>query len=152
MCRMPAYAGPPIALGELVSAPTHSLLVQSYRPLEMTSGVVNADGWGTALHAEHMQLIAALLEGRLHRMPRPLPAAPEPMGVWEWTSSWFEPYPRFRPYPYDGYSTPWFGQTHRVLRGASWATAARLRRRTMRNWYEPGFREIPTGFRCAGEL
>ncbi len=79
-------------------------------------------------------------------------AAPHSAGVWEWTSSWFEPYPGFRPYPYDGYSTPWFGRTHRVLRGASWATAQRLRRRTMRNWYEPGFREIPSGFRCAGEL
>ena len=77
-------------------------------------------------------------------------AAPEPAGVWEWTSSWFAPYPGFRPFPYDGYSTPWFGESHRVLRGASWATAPRLRRRTMRNWYEPGFRQIPSGFRCAG--
>jgi iron(II)-dependent oxidoreductase len=75
-----------------------------------------------------------------------------PLGVWEWTSSWFEPYPGFRPYPYDGYSTPWFNGTHRVLRGASWATAERLRRPTFRNWYEPGFREIPAGFRCAGDL
>jgi formylglycine-generating enzyme required for sulfatase activity len=74
------------------------------------------------------------------------------MGVWEWTSSWFEPYPGFRPYPYAGYSTPWFNGTHRVLRGASWATAQRLCRPTFRNWYEPGFREIPAGFRCAGDL
>ena len=69
--------------------------------------------------------------------------------VWEWTSSWFEPYPGFRPYPYEGYSTPWFG-THKVLRGGSWATHPRLRRPTFRNWYEPGFREIPAGVRCAG--
>ena len=71
--------------------------------------------------------------------------------VWEWTSSWFEPYPGFRAYPYDGYSTPWFG-THRVLRGGSWATHPRLRRPSFRNWYEPGFREIPAGVRCAGDL
>jgi ergothioneine biosynthesis protein EgtB len=71
--------------------------------------------------------------------------------VWEWTSSWFEPYPGFHPYPYDGYSTPWFG-THKVLRGGSWATHPRLRRPTFRNWYEPGFREIPAGVRCAGGL
>lgn len=70
-------------------------------------------------------------------------------GVWEWTSSWFVPYPGFRPYPYMGYSTPWFG-THRVLRGASWATSPDLRRPSLRNWYDPGFREIPSGFRCAG--
>jgi formylglycine-generating enzyme required for sulfatase activity len=70
-------------------------------------------------------------------------------GVWEWTSSWFQPYPGFRPYPYDGYSTPWF-HTHRVLRGASWATSPDLARPSLRNWYEPGTREIPSGFRCAG--
>src|SRR5207244_763392 len=31
------------------SAPPHSLLVQSYRPREMESGTVNADGFGAAL-------------------------------------------------------------------------------------------------------
>ena len=46
---MVGYVGPPIRPAELVSAPPHSLYVQSYRPLEMTSGVVNADGWGAAL-------------------------------------------------------------------------------------------------------
>jgi gamma-glutamyl hercynylcysteine S-oxide synthase len=71
--------------------------------------------------------------------------------VWEWTSSWFLPYPGFAAYPYDGYSTPWFG-THRVLRGGSWATAPRLCRLTFRNWYEPGFRDLPAGLRCAGSL
>ena len=72
-------------------------------------------------------------------------------GVWEWTSSWFVPYPGFRPYPYDGYSTPWFN-THRVLRGGSWATSPDLARPSLRNWYEPGFREMPNGFRCAGAI
>ena len=72
-------------------------------------------------------------------------------GVWEWTSSWFLPYPGFRPYPYEGYSTPWFG-THRVLRGGSWATSPDLMRPSLRNWYDPGFREAPTGFRCAGGM
>ena len=73
----------------------------------------------------------------------------EPSGVWEWTSSLFAPYPGFRAYPYAGYSTPWF-QTHRVLRGGSWATSPELVRPTLRNWYDAGFREAPTGFRCAG--
>ena len=75
----------------------------------------------------------------------------EPAGVWEWTSSWFNPYPGFRPYPYEGYSVPWFG-THRVLRGGSWASSPDLLRPSLRNWYEPGIREIPSGFRCAGGL
>jgi formylglycine-generating enzyme required for sulfatase activity len=74
-----------------------------------------------------------------------------PCGVWEWTASWFAPYPGFRAYPYDGYSVPWF-RTHRVLRGGSWATSPDLVRPSLRNWYEPGFREIPSGFRCAGRL
>jgi ergothioneine biosynthesis protein EgtB len=71
--------------------------------------------------------------------------------VWEWTSSWFAPYPGFRAYPYDEYSSRWFG-THKVLRGGSWATHPRLERPSFRNWYEPGFREIPAGLRCAGGL
>ena len=74
-----------------------------------------------------------------------------PSGVWEWTASWFAPYPGFRAYPYERYSVPWFG-THRVLRGASWATSPEIVRPTLRNWYDPGFREIPSGFRCAGAL
>jgi formylglycine-generating enzyme required for sulfatase activity len=74
-----------------------------------------------------------------------------PSGVWEWTASWFLPYPGFRPYPYEGYSVPWFG-THRVLRGGSWATSPDLVRPSLRNWYEPGLREIPSGFRLAGDL
>src|SRR5437660_12372003 len=49
MCRMAGDAGPAIRLGEIVSAPVHSLLVQSYRPREMQSGTVNADGFGAAL-------------------------------------------------------------------------------------------------------
>jgi gamma-glutamyl hercynylcysteine S-oxide hydrolase len=49
MCRMAGYVGRPLRVGEIVSAPPHSLLVQSYRPREMQSGTVNADGYGAAL-------------------------------------------------------------------------------------------------------
>jgi ergothioneine biosynthesis protein EgtC len=49
MCRMAGYVGPALRVGEVVSAPPHSLLVQSYRPREMQSGTVNADGFGAAL-------------------------------------------------------------------------------------------------------
>jgi glutamine amidotransferase len=49
MCRMAGYAGPAIRLGEIVSAPPHSLVVQSYKPREMQTAVVNADGYGAAL-------------------------------------------------------------------------------------------------------
>src|SRR5436309_154039 len=49
MCRMLGYVGPPIALGELVLKPPHSLYAQSFAPREMQSGRVNADGFGAAL-------------------------------------------------------------------------------------------------------
>ena len=45
--------------------------------------------------------------------------------VWEWTASTFAPYPGFVVDPYKEYSQPWF-DTHKVLRGASFSTPARL--------------------------
>ena len=48
MCRMVAYLGKKkVSLSSLILEPEHSLLVQSYAPKEMMSGVVNADGFGT---------------------------------------------------------------------------------------------------------
>ena len=40
------FGGPSVHLSSVVLAPEHSLLVQSYAPQEMMSGVVNADGFG----------------------------------------------------------------------------------------------------------
>jgi glutamine amidotransferase len=52
MCRIAAYLGKKqIPLSSLVLKPEHSLLVQSYAPKEMMSGVVNADGFGTGWYA-----------------------------------------------------------------------------------------------------
>lgn len=69
--------------------------------------------------------------------------------VWEWTATWFHPYPEFVAHPYAGYSVPYFDQQHRVLRGGSWATRPHVRRATFRNWYHPWVREIFAGLRCA---
>ena len=69
--------------------------------------------------------------------------------VWEWTASWFEPYPGFEPFPYREYSAVYFGGRYRVLRGGSWATAACAIRNTFRNWDFPERRQIFAGFRCA---
>ena len=70
--------------------------------------------------------------------------------VWEWTADSFAPYPGFTPHPYRDYSAPWFGATHRVLRGASHATAARLRHPRYRNFFTPERNDIFAGFRsCA---
>lgn len=47
MCRIVAYLGErEMPLSSLILEPKHSLLVQSYAPEEMMSGVVNADGFG----------------------------------------------------------------------------------------------------------
>jgi ergothioneine biosynthesis protein EgtB len=72
--------------------------------------------------------------------------------VWEWTATWFHPYPGFAAHPYQGYSVPYFDNQHRVLRGGSWATRPHVRRRTFRNWYQPWVREIFAGFRCAQDV
>lgn len=72
--------------------------------------------------------------------------------VWEWTATWFHPYPGFVAHPYQGYSVPYFDNQHRVLRGGSWATRPHVRRYTFRNWYQPWVREIFAGFRCAQDV
>lgn len=46
MCRLLAYLGSSVSLEALLYKPEHSLIVQSYQPREMLSGVVNADGFG----------------------------------------------------------------------------------------------------------
>ncbi|MCS3902976.1 glutamine amidotransferase [Methylohalomonas lacus] len=46
MCRLAAYAGPPLSLRQLLLAPPHSLYKQAYAPAEMVSAVLNADGYG----------------------------------------------------------------------------------------------------------
>ena len=66
--------------------------------------------------------------------------------VWEWTSSTFDPYPGFVRDPYAEYSEPWFG-THKVLRGGSFATPARLISNTWRNFYTPDRGDVFAGFR-----
>ncbi|NJP09487.1 MAG: ergothioneine biosynthesis protein EgtC [Leptolyngbyaceae cyanobacterium RU_5_1] len=46
MCRLLGYLGAPVQLDRLLYKPEHSLIVQSYQPHEMTSGLLNADGFG----------------------------------------------------------------------------------------------------------
>lgn len=72
--------------------------------------------------------------------------------VWEWTTSYFEPYPGFLSYPYPDYSEAYFGEAYRILRGGSWATDPLVARGSFRNWESPNRREIFAGFRCARDL
>jgi len=69
--------------------------------------------------------------------------------VWEWTATTFRPYPGFVAGPWRAYSQPAFG-THKVLRGASFATAPRLRHPKMRGFLVADRDDAFTGFRsCA---
>ena len=118
------------------------------------SGAKRRYPWGEALpEAQH-----ANLEGDAPAAVDGLPHGASAHGcrqlignVWEWTDSTFAPYPGFVPDPYKEYSAPWFG-THKVLRGGSFSTPARLIRNTWRNFYTPERYDIFAGFRtCANE-
>jgi iron(II)-dependent oxidoreductase len=70
---------------------------------------------------------------------------------WEWTSSLFEPFAGFRPFPfYKGYSADFFDGMHYVMKGGSTRTASCMLRRSFRNWFQPHYPYVYAGFRCAG--
>ena len=118
-----------------------------WRPLDVDAAVTHvnafeAQAWCDWAHRRlpsEAEWELAAMEGRFA-----LPGA-----AWEWTASAFAPYPGFAPDRYADYSAPWFG-THRVLRGGSWATRARLVHARFRNFYEPHRHDPIAGFRsCA---
>ncbi len=90
----------------------------------------------------------------------PLPVTATPLGDsafgvsqlvgngWEWTTTVFRPFPGFRPFSfYPGYSAPFFDGAHYLMKGASPQTAARLLRRSFRNWFRPNYPYAYAGFR-----
>ena len=69
--------------------------------------------------------------------------------VWEWTASEFAPYPGFVAHPYRDYSQPFF-DGRPVLRGGSFAGAARMKHPRYRNYFGADRNDIFAGFRsCA---
>ena len=92
----------------------------------------------------------------------PAPAGSSPRGAsawgvhqlvgngWEWTDTPFDGFPGFKAYieRYPGYSADFFDGKHYVLKGASWATADRLVRRSFRNWYQARYPFVFAKFRC----
>jgi formylglycine-generating enzyme required for sulfatase activity len=69
---------------------------------------------------------------------------------WEWTSSPFEPFPGFRPFPfYEGYSANFFDGQHYVMKGGSTRTERSILRPSFRNWFQPHYQYVYAGFRCA---
>ena len=68
---------------------------------------------------------------------------------WEWTSTVFEPFPGFEPFPfYPGYSANFFDGKHYVMKGGSPRTASLLLRRSFRNWFQAFYPNIYASFRC----
>jgi iron(II)-dependent oxidoreductase len=68
---------------------------------------------------------------------------------WEWTSTPFAPFEGFAASPhYPGYSANFFDSQHFVLKGGSPRTAARLLRRSFRNWFRPDYPYLYATFRC----
>ena len=69
---------------------------------------------------------------------------------WEWTETPFAGFPGFEACipGYPGYSADFFDGKHFVLKGASWATDARLVRRSFRNWYQAHYPYVFAKFRC----
>lgn len=68
---------------------------------------------------------------------------------WEWTSSLFQPFAGFQPFPfYRGYSADFFDGKHYVIKGGSARTAACMLRASFRNWFQPHYQYVYSGFRC----
>ena len=69
--------------------------------------------------------------------------------VHEWTATPSRPWPGFSADPWMAYSVPWFGQA-KVLRGAAFATRARMKHPKFRGFALPGDDVRFVGFRsCA---
>ncbi|MCL5006391.1 MAG: SUMF1/EgtB/PvdO family nonheme iron enzyme [Acidobacteria bacterium] len=69
---------------------------------------------------------------------------------WEWTSTLFQPFPGFEPFPfYPGYSANFFDGKHYVMKGGAAHTAACMLRRSFRNWFQPHYQYVYSGFRLA---
>lgn len=66
--------------------------------------------------------------------------------VWEWTNSWFMPYPNHK------IADNIYGQKYRVLRGGSWVGRVELLRSSFRMKDDSEDRYMFIGFRCASTL
>lgn len=68
---------------------------------------------------------------------------------WEWTCTEFAPFDGFHAMAsYPEYSADFFDGQHKVMKGASPATAAELLRRSFRNWFRPTYPYVYATFRC----
>lgn len=67
---------------------------------------------------------------------------------WEWTSSVWAPFEGFERFPfYPGYSADFFDGHHFAMKSGSMRTAACMLRRSFRNWFQPHYGYVYSGFR-----
>ncbi|HEY9686963.1 MAG TPA: SUMF1/EgtB/PvdO family nonheme iron enzyme [Coleofasciculaceae cyanobacterium] len=98
-----------------------------------------------------------------HWSPVPVgsyPSGATPEGIhdllgnaWEWTATPFAPFTGFQPFEgYPQYSADFFDGQHYVMKGGSCFTAARLLRRSFRNWFYWYYPYMYATFRCVQRL
>jgi formylglycine-generating enzyme required for sulfatase activity len=99
--------------------------------------------------AADLGIVGALREAPADRWD-PSPVNVEDVaGGWEWTSTLFGPFKGFHAFDcYPGYSEPFFDGKHYVLKGGSMHTAGCMLRRSFRNWFQPHYQYVYSGFRC----
>ena len=119
-------------------------------------GGVRANPWGDSPIDETVAVCDFARQGRA-----PVGSCPEGASAWgvhelwgngwEWTSTPFLPREGFEAiHPnYPGYSADFFDGDHVVVFGGSWATDARLLRRSFRNWYQGRYPYVFATFRTA---
>jgi hypothetical protein len=72
---------------------------------------------------------------------------------WEWTSTLFDRFPGFEPFPfYRGYSADFFDGKHFVMKGGSARTAACMLRPSFRNWFQPHYQYVYSGIPLRSSL
>jgi ergothioneine biosynthesis protein EgtB len=102
---------------------------------------------------EHAARTSASLSPVLLGEGRRVPFADLHMNLWQWTASYYEPYPGYRPFPgalaeYNGK----FMDNQRVLRGGSFATPPDHYRLSYRNFWPAATRFQFTGIRLARSI
>lgn len=72
--------------------------------------------------------------------------------VWDWVSNDFYPLPGFKIHPlYQDFSQPFFGESHKMMLGGSWASTGTSASKNYRLWFRKEFIQH-AGFRLAKSL
>jgi ergothioneine biosynthesis protein EgtB len=108
--------------------------------------------WQRAVYGDAANEFTQAARDRWDPLPVNAGRAANAANGWEWTSTPFAPFNGFQPFAcYPGYSEPFFDGKHFVLKGGSVRTAECMLRRSFRNWFQPHYQYVYSGFRCVTE-